>query len=297
MNLCVINFILHARACDVISSDWYILWSFNPAFPCRVPGLVFLSFLFFCVCHLISWVRLPHTPLSCYGDCFGSFLSGWGVAIGPNVLQSTPFPTQQSTSEDTLREFLWMLKWVVLGRHMMVQVECVLHCTFLENSIQAECNMQIDTQANTCIPDAIWSSICQQTKILVPLWKVVLGGSDAVSKWSRSIQTTLGCPTCCTWCDHPRWSCISRHTVHRWHWSWWGGIPNSGHRFVFPVQLYVRIDGKQIVSMQGPAVPFPIPGAYHINWYIGIGPLFHNIFPIFPSILNFVVTFQGGYMD
>ena len=60
---------------------------------------------------------------------------------------------------------------------------------------------------------------------------------------------------------------------------------------LFPFALlYVRIDGKQIVPMQGMAVPFLIPGAYHINRHIRIGPLFHKIFPIFPSILNFVTT-------
>ena len=61
--------------------------------------------------------------------------------------------------------------------------------------------------------------------------------------------------------------------------------------------LYVRIDGEQIVPIQGPAVPFPITGMYHINWHMRIGPLFYNIFPIFPSMLNLVVTFEGGYTD
>ena len=44
-------------------------------------------------------------------------------------------------------------------------------------------------------------------------------------------------------------------------------------------------------------MPFPIPGVYHIDWYIGIGTLFNNIFPIFPSILYFVATFEGSYTD
>ena len=87
----------------------------------------------------------------------------------------------------------------------------------------------------------------------------------------------------------PRQSHISRHTIHRWHWSWRGGIPNSSHGFIHLTLLYIRIDGKQ-----GSPVPFPIPGGYQINW---IGPLFHNIFPIFPSILNFVMIFEGIYMD
>ena len=85
----------------------------------------------------------------------------------------------------------------------MVQVECSLHCNSPEKGVQAEYNMQRDTQANPCIPDAGQTSTCQQTKILVPPWKLVLGGSGALSKWSRLIQTTLGCATCCTWCAIP----------------------------------------------------------------------------------------------
>ena len=104
-----------------------------------------------------------------------------------------------------------------------------------------------------------------------------------------------GCATCCTECDHPRQSCISRCTAHWWCWSWRGGILSSSNGFVLLILFYVRTDGKQIVLMQGPAAPFPIPGAYHINRYIGIGLLFHNIFPICPSILKIVMTFESGY--
>ena len=49
--------------------------------------------------------------------------------------------------------------------------------------------------------------------------------------------------------------------------------------------------------MQGPARPFPIPGAYQINWYIGIGPLSHYIFPTHPLVLYFVMALEGSYMD
>ena len=76
--------------------------------------------------------------------------------------------------------------------------------------------METDTKTNQCIPDARQTDICQQTEILVP------PRDCATSKCSRLIQTTLGCVTCCTWCDDPRWPCISRLTVHRWHWSWKG---------------------------------------------------------------------------
>ena len=92
-------------------------------------------------------------------------------------------------------------------------------------------------------------------------------------------------------------SWISRHIIHRWYWSWGGAISNSGHGFICFALLHIGIDGRQIVPMQGLAVPLPIPGPYHINWHIGIGLLFHNIFPIFPSVLNFVVALEGGYTD
>ena len=32
------------------------------------------------------------------------------------------------------------------------------------------------------------------------------------------------------------------------------------------------------------AAPLSIPQAYHIDWYIGVGPPFHHIFPIFPLV-------------
>ena len=92
------------------------------------------------------------------------------------------------------------------------------HCTSPENSVQAGCHMQTDTQANQCIPDASWSSVCQQTKILVPPWEPVLGGSCATLK-CRLIWTTLGCVSCCAQSGHPRQPCISRLTIHRWHWG------------------------------------------------------------------------------
>ena len=38
-----------------------------------------------------------------------------------------------------------MLKQVVFGRNTMVQVECILHCTSPENSVQTEYDMQTDT--------------------------------------------------------------------------------------------------------------------------------------------------------
>ena len=49
--------------------------------------------------------------------------------------------------------------------------------------------------------------------------------------------------------------------------------------------------------MQGPAVPLPIPGAYHIDWYIEIGPPLHYIFTNSPSVLYLMVALEGCYMD
>ena len=49
--------------------------------------------------------------------------------------------------------------------------------------------------------------------------------------------------------------------------------------------------------MQGLAAPLPIPGAYHIDWYIGIGLLFHHILLVFPSVLNFMAALEGSDMD
>ena len=150
------------------------------------------------VTHFSGWscLALLYAPM---GIALGLLYLGRGVAIGQNVLWSTPFPAQESNLEVTSREFPWMLKWVMLGRYMMLQVECVLHCASPENSIQTKHIMQTDTQANPCIPDAGWSSICQQTKIVIPPWKLVHGGLDAVFKWSRSIWTALGCATCHAW--------------------------------------------------------------------------------------------------
>ena len=57
-------------------------------------------------------------------------------------------------------------------------------------------------------------------KFLYPPWKLVPGGLSAMSEWSRLIWAALGCVICWVWCDHLRWSCLSRCTTHRWHWSW-----------------------------------------------------------------------------
>ena len=97
-----------------------MFWGINPTFLCSVPG-----FMFFLFHHQISWVGLLHTSQSLYGGHFVGFYPGRGVAIGPNILWSTPFSIQQSTLGTTFREFPRMPKWVVLGRHVMVYIECI----------------------------------------------------------------------------------------------------------------------------------------------------------------------------
>ena len=58
-------------------------------------------------------------------------------------------------------------------------------------------------------------------------------------------------------------------------WDWW--VANSFHA--------------------GSACTPPIPGAYHIDCYIGIGPPFHHILPVFPSVLYFMVALEGTDSD
>ena len=131
---------------SLLESVWSFLWDIaytwglNPTFWYCDQGahacIVLFIFLLVKVCHSLFWVELPHTSLCSNGDCLGTTLLWWGVAIGLNVLWSTPFPAQESTFGVTLREFPWTLKWVVLGRHMVLPVKCALHCTSPESGIQ-----------------------------------------------------------------------------------------------------------------------------------------------------------------
>ena len=212
----------------------------------RVHLLIVL--LIFGVFHMISCVRLPSTPLSPYGDCFGSIYSGRGVAIGPIVLWSTLFPTQQSTSEITLREFPWMLKWVIHDRHVMLQEECILHCTSPEKGIQAEYYMQADTQANLCILMLVGPVSASKPKFqyLHRNWfQVVLVPCLSDEGQSRLFWGVLPAALGVTNPDNPASA----------------GTPSKGgagvSEVVFPTPAMelsvspctVRIHGKQIVSM------------------------------------------------
>ena len=150
----------------------------------------------------------------------------------------------KSTIETPLRKFPSMPKWVVFVRHLMVTVDGS-HCTSPGSIVQTQYGMK----SSPCIPDIGWPSTCSQTKIPVPPMESALGFSCATSKWSRFIWTTLGCATCCAWCDHSWWSCISRLTVHRWCWSWRAVVLKSCHRCVLLILPYIGVDGKQIVPM------------------------------------------------
>ena len=88
---------------------------------CYSLQAVFLSSAFW------GWSCLA--PLSSIGIQLGLLYIGRGVATGPNVLRSTPFPTQESTFGVTSREFPWMLKNVVLSKHILQSAKCILLCT------------------------------------------------------------------------------------------------------------------------------------------------------------------------
>ena len=57
------------------------------------------------------------------------YFIGRGVAIGPNILWSTHFPCPGIHLRSFIEGVPWMLGRVVLNRHLLLQVECVLHCT------------------------------------------------------------------------------------------------------------------------------------------------------------------------
>ena len=96
---------------------------------CYSLQVVFLSFAFW------GWSCLA--LLSSIGIQLGLLYTGRGVAIGPNILWSTPFPTQESTFGVTSREFPWTLKQVVFSKHILQSAKCVLHCTPPESDKQA----------------------------------------------------------------------------------------------------------------------------------------------------------------
>ena len=97
---------------------------------------VFLLLFMGCGFQLALWGWSCLALLSSIGIHLGLLYTGWGVAIGPNVLWSTPFPTQESTFRVMSREFPWMLGWVMLSEHIMQPAKCVLHCTFPESDVQ-----------------------------------------------------------------------------------------------------------------------------------------------------------------
>ena len=170
------------------------------------------------VCQPVFWVGLLHTPWVSIGILFWNFFLVGQLCLGQIVFG--PFPHHPKIHhKDYIEGIPLNAKMRGALKACAGIIRVYSHCTSPKNSVQAGYNMEGDTQTNQCIPDARWTGICQKTEIPVPPWELVLSFLCAMSKWSRLIQTTLGCATCCALCDHPRWSCISRLTVHRWCWS------------------------------------------------------------------------------
>ena len=140
---------------------------------------------------------------------------------------------------------------------------------------------------NQCIPDAGQTGNCQQTETLVPPWKSVPGfylPHLSGAGWSRLPSGGLPAVLGVTIPDGPA-SAGSLST---------GGDGVKVLLFSTPaisasflILPFVGVDGKQTVPMECPAAPFPIPEAYHINWYIGIGPAFPQHIPYSPTCPEF----------
>ena len=188
------------------------------------------------------WVGLLHTGL--YGDTyFGFFLPVGQLCLGQIF---DPLPHHPKIH---YRDYI---EGIPLNAKMSGALQTCdgisrvySHCTSPESIVQTWYSMK----TSPCVPDIGQPGTCLHTEIPVPPWESVPGFSCAASKWSRLIQTTLRCVTWCTWCDYPRQSCISRLTVHRWHWSWWVGVPYSCHGCILLILPYIGVDGKQIVPM------------------------------------------------
>ena len=102
-------------------------------------GLMFLLHVFAILCGLCFLALLSGggaaSHFSSIGIQLGLLYTGRGVAIGPNALWSTPFPSQESTFGATSRVFPWMLEWVVFSEHILQSAKCVLHCIPPESGV------------------------------------------------------------------------------------------------------------------------------------------------------------------
>ena len=105
INLCDINFIMHARACDVIFSDHYILGRLNPAFPHSVPGLLSLvcAYLPHMSPDFLGWVA-SHS-LSLHGTLFWNWFLQWDSCTRVRYPLAHSPTIQRSTIEVALKEF------------------------------------------------------------------------------------------------------------------------------------------------------------------------------------------------
>ena len=185
---------------------------------CHSLWVVFLS------CVLWGWSCI--TPLSSIGILLGLLYIGRGVATEPNVLWSTPFPTQESTFGVILREFPWMLKWVVLSKHIFWNQQSVFYT--------APHLKVVYNQAKIC------KQTCRSThasQMLVGLVSVdnpkfwYLQGSWFLVVWVLHL-TGAG------------WSGLSCSVVVcRWCWSWRGVIFDSFFSSICFILPHVRVDG------------------------------------------------------
>ena len=182
-----------------------------------------------------SWWGSCTLPGSLWGYSFGFFLVGQ-LCLGQIIFGPLPHP--QIHHRDYIEGI--PLNTKISGTLQTCDgiSRVYSHCTYPESIVQT----WYDMKTSPCIPDVRHPGTCLQTEILVPPWESFLGFSCAISKWSRLIWTTLGCVTCCASCDHPRQSCISRLTIHRWCWSWSVDASNSCHRCILPILLYVGTD-------------------------------------------------------
>ena len=159
------------------------------------------------------------------GILFWNFISQWGSCAQAKFPLIHSPTIQGFTVENTLREFPSMPK---LSRVWQTQ-DGTSRVLFTLYSSRKWCTDRIwhGGRYTDWSMHPRWTNIYHQTEIPVPPWRLVLGFPHTTSTLTRLIWTTLGCATCCTWYDHPRWSCISRLTSHWWHWSWSVVILNS----------------------------------------------------------------------
>ena len=128
--------------------------------------------LLFYVCPLVFWVRLLHTLEVYWGFSFLDFFLMWQLCLGQIIFVPLSYP--KVYHRDYIEGIPLNAKMSGVQTHDGIS-RVYAHCTSQANGVQTEYNMEKDTQTNQCIPDARQTGICQQNKILVPQWELVLG--------------------------------------------------------------------------------------------------------------------------